>query len=192
MFRTTFTNTVTTPIPPDVNPDIVIELLHNHRFLITMSPIVTRHSPATDGQEAGGKITYDVWEDIDLLPFGWWKHEIHFTAAFTDKLNGEISWVEAPLGFSSKADYTVRAARQEDYDAGVYADSDGGGGAMVLEEAIETSCSVVFKPFVEMTMVPVRQKMHAQVVERAWEIEYGGGGGPWGNGEGPDGRSARP
>ncbi|KAK5113303.1 hypothetical protein LTR85_010920 [Meristemomyces frigidus] len=170
MFRTTFTNTVTTPIPPDVSPETMIKLLHDHSFLITMSPIVTRHAPR---DREAGKITYDVWEDIDLLPFGWWKHEIHFTAAFEDKTDGEISWIEAPLGFNSKADYTVRSATDADHEAGVFGDADGGRGSMVLEEAIETACSIVFKPFVEMTMVPVRRKMHAQVVERAREIGKG-------------------
>lgn len=162
MFRTTFSNNVTTAIPSDVNPQVLVKLLHDHSFLITMSPIVTRHSPR---DEEDGKITYDVWENIDLLPFGLWKHEIHFTAAFQDKGDGVVSWIEAPLGFNSKANYTVRGAKagEEDSEAS----------GMVLEEEIESACSVVFKPFVEWTMVPVRKKMHAQLTEKAREMGNG-------------------
>jgi len=172
MFRTTFTNNVTTLIPSDVDHQTIIKLLHDHDFLITMSPIVTRHSPR-DKDPATDKITYDVWENIDLLPFGWWKHELHFTASFQNKDNGVVSWIEAPLGFNSKADYSIRGAKAED-DLKAAEGSDSSG--MVLEENIESSCNLVFKPFVEMTMVPVRKKMHAQIVEKARE-EGGAGAG---------------
>lgn len=160
MWRTTFTNDVTTPLPKDVRPETLINLLHSHDFLITMSPIVTRHQER-DRELTTGKITYDVWENIDLLPFGLWKYELHFNCSFANKPDGVVSWIEAPMGFNSKAGYTVRPE-------GAWK-----GEGMALEEAIESSCNVVFKLFVEWTMVPVRRKMHAQIIAKARELDRG-------------------
>ena len=162
MFRTTFTNTVTTPIPPNTIPsiDALIALLHDHSYLITMQPIVTRHE-IRDRDPTTHRITYNVWENIQLLPFGLWPKEIQFTAAFTDKKDGVISYVEAPMGFVSTAEYTVKPG----------AEWDGEGGGWVLEERIESACNVVFKWFVQGTMVPVRRKMHQQILEKVRERE---------------------
>lgn len=176
MFRTTFTNTVTTPVPADLPISLLIALLHDHSYLITMQPIVTRHS-INARDPTTGRITYDVWEAIDLLPFGWWKHEIQFTAAFTDKKEGVTSYVEAPMGFVSTAQYTVKPGEQWD----------GEGGGWVLEEKIESSCSVLLKWFVQGTMVPVRQKMHRQIMEKCREREQRRSQASFADGGAPDG-----
>ncbi|KAK3113223.1 hypothetical protein LTR53_009709 [Teratosphaeriaceae sp. CCFEE 6253] len=125
MWRTTFTNEVMTPVPQDVSPETLIKLLHDHSFLITMSPIVTRHQEV-DRELMSNKITYDVWEVLDLLPFGLWKHEIQFRCAFANKPDGVVSWIEAPMGFTSRAEYSVGSGGAWE------------GGGDVLEEAIES------------------------------------------------------
>ena len=125
-----------------------------------MQPIVTRHE-IRDRDPADGKLTYDVWEEIALLPFGLWKREIQFTAAFTDKKDGTVSWIEAPMGFTSQATYSVKPGEQWD----------GEGGGWMIEESIETTCPILMKWFVEGTMVPVRQKMHEQVLDHVREME---------------------
>ena len=160
MFRTTFDTAVTTPIPADVDAKALIDSLHDHGFIITMQPIVTRYE-IRDRDPVSGKLTYDVWENINLLPFGLWKYELQFTTSFTDKRDGTVSWVEAPMGFNSEADYTVKPG--ENWD--------GEGGGWVLEELIETSCPTLMKWFVEGTMVPVRQKMHQQIIDNVREKE---------------------
>ena len=160
VFRTTWHNNVTTPIPSDIDAESLVGLLHDHGFVITMSPIVTRYELRERDSETG-RVTYDVWENIDLLPFGLWKHEIQFTTAFTDKRDGVVTWIEAALGFTSQANYTVRPVNETD-------DQDSG---WVLEEAIESSASIVLKWFIEGTLVPVRKKMHAQMIETVRERE---------------------
>lgn len=159
MLRTAFQNTITTPIPADVKPDVVISKLHNHDFLITMSPIVTRHD--VKDTDASGKITYNVWEKIDLLPFGLWKHKIQFTCSFKDTDDGVVSWIEAPLGLVSEAHYSVKPG--------------GDAGGKVLEEQVETSVNVIFKLFVQGTLVSVRKEMHQKIIDRAREDSVGGG-----------------
>lgn len=159
-FKSTFNTLVTTPIPPDVDAKAIISALHDHGFIITMQPIVTRYE-VQDRDPTTGKIIYDVWENINLLPFGLWKHELQFQVAFNDKSNGTVSWIEAPMGFSSEATYTVKP--------GIAWDGEGGGWA--LEESVDTTCPIIFKWFVESTMVPVRQKMHEQIIDGVRERE---------------------
>jgi len=154
---------VVTPIPNDASPDIMVKLLHDHSFLITMSPIVTRHAEAGKDPQTG-TVVYDVWENITIIPFGLWTHELQFRASFQDHADGVTSWIQAPLGFHSEAKYTIRAAKAGEADAA----------SMVLEESIQTTCPIFFRPFVEMTMVPVRQKMHARIIERAQELQSTG------------------
>ena len=155
VFRTTFHNDVATPIPQDIDPKELISIVHDHSFLITMSPIVTRHE-IRERDPSSGKIKYDVWENINILPFGLWVYELQFMAAFTDKRDGVVSYIEAPMGFTSQANYTIKSGERWD----------GEGGGWILEEAIESSCSAIFKPFIEATMVPVRKKMHQQMIEQ--------------------------
>jgi hypothetical protein len=159
-FKSTFNTLVTTPIPADVDAKAVINGFHDHGFIITMQPIVTRYEKR-DRDPATGKITYDVWENINILPFGLWKYELQFTVAFNDTKDGTVSWAEAPMGFSSEATYTVKPG----------VEWGGEGGGWVLEESIDTTCPIIFKWFVESTMVPVRQKMHEQIIDAVRERE---------------------
>ena len=153
-FRTSFHTLVTTPIPADVDAKAIIGAFHDHGFIITMQPIVSRYE-IRDRDPTTGQITYDVWEKINLLPFGLWKYELQFTTSFADKRDGTVGWVEAPMGFDSEATYTVKPGEQWD----------GEGGGWVIEESIETTCPILLKWFVESTMVPVRQKMHEQIID---------------------------
>lgn len=151
--RTTFSNQVTTPIPPDVDPNAVIDLLHDHGFLITMSPIVTRHELQKSLSDSD-KLTYKVWENINVLPLGLWKHEISFTTSFKDTKKGVVTSILAAMGFASEATLAVKPAQDDK-------------SGWVLDEKIESACNVVLKWFIESTMVPVRQKMHAQICDAA-------------------------
>nr|POE54973.1 hypothetical protein CFP56_64645 [Quercus suber] len=109
------------------------------------------------------KITYDVWENLPLLPFHLLTHELHFTASFADRDDGVVSWIHAPMGFVSTAVYSVHAAAAAVSAGAEQAPQSGG---MELEEHIETTCPVFFKVFVEATMVGVRRKMHERLIER--------------------------
>ena len=153
-FKTSFETNVATPIPPDVDAKALITALHDHGFLITMQPIVDRYE-IRDRDPMNGKLTYGVWEKIPVLPFGLWKYEIQFTAAFTDTKLGTVSSIEAPMGFTSEASYTVKPGDEWD----------GEGGGWVLDESIETTCPMILKWFVESTMVDVRRKMHQQIID---------------------------
>lgn len=153
--RTTFHNNVTTPIPNNVDHQTIVVLLHDHDLVIHLSPIVTKFK---ERDRDGDKVNFDVWENVDLLPFGLWKHEIQFTASFQDKVDGVISWLEAPLGLTSQSTYTVHPKSVPGSDG----EPDGGTeGGWVLEEAIESSCSVFLRPLIEPQLLSARNHMYA-------------------------------
>lgn len=201
--RTSFNNTVLTPLPQNLDPAALINLFHDHSYIIHTQPLVTRFSPQQTPKDDGnthdssgnidkdGSITYDVWEEIPVLPFGLWSKEIHFTASFRDTSSGVQTRVDAPMGFVSEASYVVRRFESGDKkefpstrDASVSAAAGGssvGRGEWVLEEKIRSQCNFVFKPFVQATMVPVRRKMHEGMIARVMKDQKGtassGGGG---------------
>ncbi|KXL49660.1 hypothetical protein M433DRAFT_2463 [Acidomyces richmondensis BFW] len=175
MFRTTFTNRIITPIPADVNPDRIIDLLHDDVFNMKVSPVLDRFSVKS---REGNRTTYDIWEGIDILPFGWWKQQIQFTATFEHKSDGVTIWVDAPAGVSHRAVSTVRRAEGDERQMGAadaleWAKSGKNAAireAMVLEEIVDSSCPIFLKVFVGSTLVSVHKTIHERFIEKARQL----------------------
>ena len=160
MLRTTWHNSIRTPVLSHIRREDLVAKLHDHGFLITMSPIVYRYEET--GRDRN-QVRYDIWETVNVLPFGLWKQDVNFSAAFEDTADGVMSELQAPMGVTSHARYSVvlRESMEEDGGGG------GGGGVeqWVLNEEIESSCSVFLRTFVEWTMVATRKKMHASIMD---------------------------
>ena len=156
MLRTNFHNEVVTPIPSDIDPKFVIGVLHDHGFLITLSPIVTGHEIKERNLETGW-IIYTVHEIVNVLPFGLWQKPTTFQVHFKDKEDGTISFIEAGAGVKSEANYTVRRS------------GEGQASLWIIDEQIESSCSIFLKWIVQSNMLPVRTKMHQQILEKLRE-----------------------
>lgn len=161
MFRTTFHNSVTTPLPADIDPISVVSLLHDHSFLITLQPIVTGHEFKERDPETGWMV-YHVHEVVSILPFGLWQQATSFQCSFRDKQEGVATFIQAHLGINSEADYTLRVSEHE-----------GEGTGWVLDEQIESSCNFLLKWIVQSNMMPARKKMHEQVIEKIRERQNG-------------------
>jgi len=175
MFRTTFTKRIVTPIPADVNPDRIIDLLHDDAFNMKVSPLLDRFS---EKLREGNRTTYDIWEGIDILPFGWWKQEIQFTGTFEHKPDGVTIWVNAPAAVSHRAVSTVRQAegderQMETADALEWAkrgDMAAGRVLMVLDEVVDSTCPIFLKWYVASTLVSVHRMVHERFIERARQL----------------------
>ncbi len=149
-WRRKFHTEVTTHVPQDIDAKALIDAFHDHDFIITMQPIVTRHQ-VRDRDPASGKLTYDVWEAISILPFGLWKREIQFKVSFMDKNDGTTSMINAPGGFDSEATYTIKPGPGWD----------GEGGGWIIEESIESECNMLLKWFIEGILVIKATSSHA-------------------------------
>ena len=171
MFDTTFQNDVITPIPLDVEPEAVVDLLHEHGTVIHCQPIVTGHEIRERDPETGW-ILYDVYETISLLPFKLWEREITFQLHFRDKQDGVTSFINA-AGVKSEADYTVRVGKDPEQE----------GVGWVVHERIESTCNFLLKWIVQMNMLPVRKKLHEQIIETLRERKRKSSKGGEGEGE---------
>ena len=163
MLRTTWHNSIRTPIPTDVRREDLIATLHDHSFLITINPLVYRHE---ETGRTGDRVQYDVWDKVDMLPFGLWKHDVQFTVAFEDTSDGVVTDVQAPMNLTSHVRYTVQRDQSQGGSAGGEGTNAGGAGWMLVEE-LENSCSVFLKTFIDSTMVAVHKKIHVSVIDRA-------------------------
>ncbi|KAK4503235.1 hypothetical protein PRZ48_006663 [Zasmidium cellare] len=148
MASTTWHNTITTPIPGDVEPTAVVKILHDHSFIITLNNLVTAHSKLRD---EGQREIYSITDSIPILP-PIWRRSVTYQASFENKDDGVETWVDAPLGLSMHGRF-------------------GEEGGWVLGEEVESKASVLLKGFVEKTMVNAHRKMHASVIERAREAK---------------------
>lgn len=79
-------------------------IVTSHQDLGSAAPTTLFSPPSPDGQRK----VYDAWETLSLLPFGSWKHDLHFTASFADTYEGMTSRDKAPMGFRLRADHVVR------------------------------------------------------------------------------------
>lgn len=147
-----------TAIPSTVTSESVIAFLHNHQAVIGLSPLVTS-SERVATSTSSSQDEYNVHEEISVLPMGLYKKTISFKAIFEDRDTGVWSKVFAPLGFVSEALYTVERVA-DDHAADVV---DGNGARIesewVLEETITSSCNIIFKAFVDASLVPTRRTM---------------------------------
>lgn len=154
-----------TAVPSTVTSESVIAYLHNHQAIIGLSPLVTSSKRAAT-QRSGIQDEYNVHEEISVLPMGLYRKTISFKAIFEDRDTGVWSKVFAPLGFVSEALYTVEritaelAADVVD-DIGARIESE-----WVLKETITSSCNIIFKAFVDASLVPTRRTMAQKLMAK--------------------------
>ena len=141
MFRTTFTHTYTTPLPPSSSRSLAISLLHDFPLMITLNPLVKHYELLPDPPEPTFKssspknpnakiiaqdwdVEYAVTDLVSYLPWHLWDSRVTYTAKFRLTEDGMESRVNAPAGVVSDAKWWV--AEAED-------------GSLVLEEEAEVS-----------------------------------------------------
>lgn len=161
MSSTIWQNTLTTPIPADVDPSAIVKILHDHSYILSLNTIVTSHEKV---KQEGPREIYNITESIPILP-PIWKRSVTFQGSFENKDDGVWTWVTAPMGVNMHAKYVVRW-KEEGLE----------GSGWALEEEIETRCSLLLKGFVERTMLGSHRNMHQRFIERARERGTGEGG----------------
>lgn len=144
MKRSKYHNTITTPLPPDVEPSAVIDALHNHVLIIELQPLTFRHEEVQSGE-------YRVWETVDIIPFGLWKSVTEFSVVFQNQPDGLVASLQAPLGITSIATYSVKQDATE---------------VWVLEEAVKTEVACLFWPVVKRNMLAAREALHKRLMKK--------------------------
>jgi len=134
-------------------------------------------SPSSSSSSDASRDEYTVHEQIPVLPMGLWKTTISFTVVFEDRDDGVWSKVLAPLGFVSEALYEVRrrtgdeerlglGEEEEEEDGVVDAEGRRVEAEWVLRETVTSSCYLVFRPFVDASLVPTRREMAERLMAK--------------------------
>ncbi|KAE8378970.1 hypothetical protein BDV26DRAFT_260346 [Aspergillus bertholletiae] len=142
--------TSTSPLPPSIAPDRVIEILHDHATMVRMNPLVIdlqRCEPHEYAPEAERSlIWYEITDKVSYLPFGLLSGEVKYKACFEDLPSGLWTHVYAPLGLSTKNTWTVEGQIDE----------------FQLKEDVNMECNVLMAPFVKRTI----KASHGPLVDR--------------------------
>lgn len=155
-----------TAIPPSVDHTKVIAFLHNHKALINLSPLVTSYNETgSDGRQ----VSYDIRERVPVLPAGLWNQEIRFSAVFENREQGLYSKLHAPMGLVSEVTYDILKVENESSSDVVDEEGREIESQWVMKETIDSSVNVMFKSFVDSSMVPTRRKMAKRLMVRVAE-----------------------
>ncbi|KAI9678715.1 MAG: hypothetical protein M1817_005772 [Caeruleum heppii] len=141
--------TLSARIPASIPTSTIIDAVHDHSFLITLSPLVTEHHQIPTDRPNVTK--YAVTEKIHYLPFGLFPAHITFTTEFEDVDDGVKSTVHVPAGFDGTYNYQVR--RSDD-------------GSRVLHEEAQFTCNMLLMSFVKNTM----SKAHVDMQKKFFRL----------------------
>jgi len=181
MFRTTFTHTYSTPLPPTTTSSLVLSLLHDFPLMITLNPLVQSYTllptPEPTFKSSAPKnpnaqviaqdwdAEYEVTDLVSYLPFHLWDSKVTFKAKFKATEEGMESLVNAPAGVVSEARWWLMETEE---------------GGLVLEEVAEVSCQRVLARTVKGQMRDSHGVLAGRFLERLEERrleEKGKGGG---------------
>lgn len=111
MFETEFQHVSSTPLPPNVNVETGIKILHDFETMIRLSPDCRGCKPIppppqkneqtkTNG-ESSEMLHYEVEDDLPFIPKRLWSGGVKYVADFVPTPDGCDIIVHAPGGFTS-------------------------------------------------------------------------------------------
>ncbi|KAJ6101776.1 hypothetical protein N7486_004203 [Penicillium sp. IBT 16267x] len=161
--------TTTTPLPPCVKLETVIELLHSHMEMIKLNPSVTNFQrckpPMNAPADEHDFSWYEITEKVPYLPCNLLSRDVTFKACFYNLPMGLQTHVYAPMGLDIREMWTVKdnMAREstgktelslaEDESEGLY-----------LKEDIEMQCNVLMTSFVKKTLKAAHAPFVGQLI----------------------------
>ncbi|KAI9776995.1 MAG: hypothetical protein M1839_009139 [Geoglossum umbratile] len=175
MFPSTTAFVLETPLPHSATPSSIIRILHDHRAMMKLSPLVVSYRLASPpslpdddiAAAAAPSTTYEITENVPLLPGGLWQTSTVFEAEFTDLPDGLLTIVHASLGVEATARWLVIGGGEGNSERGEVAR---------LREEVELRCSGVLMPFVKGTMRRTHEALHQRMMEmqsERWQQEQG-------------------
>jgi hypothetical protein len=137
LFNTTFTLTTSTPIPPNISIQDVLNLLHDHIAMMDLNPLVVSHNhiPSPDIVPAWDS-TFLVTDQISCY---FCKTDTKYQASFRNTADGLETEFKAALGVTGKAVWKVEKRPT----------SESMNPELVLVEIAKVTCPWLLRPFVE-------------------------------------------
>ncbi|KAI9649145.1 hypothetical protein NHQ30_001712 [Ciborinia camelliae] len=188
-----------TPIPPNFSIAQVLAILHNHKKMITMNPLVTEHTllPPThilavdffksEPQDLQPTTTSpcEIWEITDNMAAGsksnngggwrcgWTQRlipdKITYTSSLQDREDGLLSITHAPMGVHSVTTWVVREA-----GPGESALMIGSEGRLILEEKGVVRANRMLMGFIKTTLQVSHEKLVKEFMRVLEETQMDG------------------
>ena len=133
-----------TPLPSNVPRQLALDLLHSHKEVIEMNPLVIGVKPVEAPRTAAAEEYFSNWYEItEIITWGFGlKKKISFKGCFHDQPWGMQSHVFAPMGTEMRNSYRIAGNQpgepREPKELGVDTPLDG----LYLREDININCSV--------------------------------------------------
>jgi len=173
MSKTSFITNIA-PLPPSITRDVALAYLHDHVEMITLNPLVIRHSSTTAPPNATleEQINCKWYEITDKISYGITKSEVTYKGGFYDLENGLQTHVFAPAGVDLKSLWKVggNMAHEppEPPELGVNTPKSG----LYLREDVELKCNVFLMSFVKRNLKKSHTKLVQDLVSKANDPKY--------------------
>lgn len=165
-----------TPLPRTITRETAIALLHDHRSMIELNPLVVRHEPTdpprnASKDEAEDGTWYEITDQINYLPGGAMKSQISYKACFYNLPLGLQTHVFAPAGLDMKAKWLVGGNMpgepREPREMGVDTPREG----LYIREDVDMRCNVFLTNFVKRNLKKSHQVVVDKIVAKAGRAE---------------------
>ncbi|KAH7026673.1 uncharacterized protein B0I36DRAFT_424339 [Microdochium trichocladiopsis] len=172
--------TVITPIPGFIPRQLALDILHSHKEVITLNPLVldVKQIEAPRNAESDEYFSnwYEITERIQVVP-GMGKlggGKIKFNGCFHDMPWGVQSHIYAPMGIDMRNKYRIGGNQPgfeppEQQEMGLGAPKDG----LYLREDIEFKCNITLVSVVKAQMKAASKDMIARMIKKAELLDAG-------------------
>ncbi|EME40734.1 hypothetical protein DOTSEDRAFT_100138, partial [Dothistroma septosporum NZE10] len=164
-----------TPLPRNVPRQLAIEMLHSHKEVIELNPLVTGVKPIDAPRDAPNDEYFSQWYEInEVITWGFgMKKKIAFKGVFHDQPYGLQSHVYAPMGVDLRNKYRIGGNQpgepRETRELGIDTPLDG----LYLREDVEIVCNLALAGFVKKETKEATGKMIARLARKAELLDEG-------------------
>ena len=172
--RAVFTNI--TKLPSHIARETAVEVLHDHDEMITLNPLVIRHTSSTPPPNATPEEVkvmswYEITDEIIYIPGTQVKGETSYKVGFYDIPLGCQTHVFAPAGVDIKAKWSVGGSlpheERESVELGLNAPREG----LYIREDVDLRCSVFVMNFVKRNMKKSHADLCGKLISKAVRAE---------------------
>ncbi|KAK4619038.1 hypothetical protein CLAFUW4_12431 [Fulvia fulva] len=164
-----------TPLPRNVPRQLAIEMLHSHKEVIELNPLVTGVKQIDAPRDAPNDEYFSQWYEIsEIITWGFGlRKKIAFKGVFHDQPYGLQSHVYAPMGVDLRNKYRIGGNQpgepRETRELGVDTPLDG----LYLREDVEIVCNIALASFVKKETKEATGKMIERLARKAELLDEG-------------------
>ncbi|GAB1319363.1 hypothetical protein MFIFM68171_09573 [Madurella fahalii] len=104
--------TFTKPLPPGVDSQTAVQLLHNPFNIFSLSDIIIGHRKISEDLTSR-KASYEITDAVSYLPFGLWEGTVSVQMDFVFECDGLSITKHAPMGITIRERWRVLTGETE-------------------------------------------------------------------------------